>query len=97
MSQQAKVGALDALDAFRASLLVYLSQARTTLEEVSADVLRLRLWLENEQRTYWENQVRLRTTRYPTIYTSTRWWSMCMGNNATFGADPLWIARYNTL
>jgi GH25 family lysozyme M1 (1,4-beta-N-acetylmuramidase) len=40
------------------------------------------------------NQVRLRTTRYPTIYTSTRWWSMCMGNDATFGADPLWIARY---
>jgi GH25 family lysozyme M1 (1,4-beta-N-acetylmuramidase) len=42
------------------------------------------------------NQVRQRTTRYPTIYTSTRWWSMCMGNDATFGADPLWIARYST-
>jgi len=42
------------------------------------------------------DQVRLRTTRYPTIYTSTRWWSMCMGNDATFGADPLWIARYST-
>jgi GH25 family lysozyme M1 (1,4-beta-N-acetylmuramidase) len=42
------------------------------------------------------DQVRQRTTRYPTIYTSTRWWSMCMGNDATFGADPLWIARYST-
>jgi GH25 family lysozyme M1 (1,4-beta-N-acetylmuramidase) len=43
------------------------------------------------------NQVRTRIGRYPTIYTSTRWWAMCMGNDATFGADPLWIARYNTV
>jgi len=42
-------------------------------------------------------EVRARTGRYPTIYTSTRWWAMCMGNDATFGADPLWIARYNTV
>ncbi|HEX4721721.1 MAG TPA: lysozyme [Pseudonocardiaceae bacterium] len=43
------------------------------------------------------DQVRVRTGRYPTIYTSTRWWAMCMGNDASFGADPLWIARYNTV
>lgn len=43
------------------------------------------------------NQVRTRTGRYPTIYTSTRWWALCMGSDATFGADPLWIARYNTV
>jgi GH25 family lysozyme M1 (1,4-beta-N-acetylmuramidase) len=41
------------------------------------------------------NEVHLKTTRYPTIYTSTSWWSQCMGRNASFGADPLWIARYN--
>jgi GH25 family lysozyme M1 (1,4-beta-N-acetylmuramidase) len=41
------------------------------------------------------NQMKTRTGRYPTIYTSTRWWAMCMGNNNGFGADPLWIARYN--
>jgi GH25 family lysozyme M1 (1,4-beta-N-acetylmuramidase) len=41
------------------------------------------------------DEVHLRTARYPTIYTSTRWWALCMGNNAGFGADPLWIARYN--
>lgn len=43
------------------------------------------------------NEVRTRTHRLPTIYTSTRWWAMCMGNNATFGSDPLWIARYNSV
>lgn len=40
------------------------------------------------------NTVHARTGRYPTIYTSTSWWSLCTGNNGGFGADPLWIARY---
>ncbi|MFE2409979.1 lysozyme [Kitasatospora sp. NPDC059408] len=36
-----------------------------------------------------------RTGRYPTIYTTTNWWSQCTGNNGDFGAtNPLWIARY---
>src|ERR1043166_2987923 len=58
MPQRAQVTAIEALEEFRASLIVYLSKARPTLEEVSADVLRTRLWLENEQRTHWDNQVR---------------------------------------
>lgn len=40
------------------------------------------------------NTVHARTGRWPTIYTSTSWWSLCTGNNGSFGADPLWIARY---
>ena len=43
------------------NLIVYLSKARPTLEEVSADVQRVRGWLENEQRTHWENEVRRRS------------------------------------
>ncbi len=43
------------------------------------------------------NVVRARIGRYPTIYTSTSWWSQCMAGNAGFGADPLWIARYNSV
>jgi hypothetical protein len=61
MTQKANVTALDALEAFRADLVLYISKARPTLEEVSAEVLRARLWLENEQRTHWENQLRRRT------------------------------------
>src|ERR1051325_4184757 len=60
MPDQAKVTSLDALEAFRSSLIIYLSKARPTLEEVSADAMRTRLWLENEQRTYWESQFRSR-------------------------------------
>lgn len=59
----ANVTSIDALEAFRAYLLVYVSKARPTLEEVTADVVRLRQWMENQQRTYWENEVRKRTRR----------------------------------
>lgn len=41
------------------------------------------------------NTVKSRIGRLPTIYTSTSWWGLCMGKNASFGGDPLWIARYN--
>ncbi|WP_313884409.1 GH25 family lysozyme [Streptomyces tropicalis] len=41
------------------------------------------------------NEVRTRTGRYPTIYTTTDWWTTCTGNYGGFGAtNPLWIARY---
>lgn len=38
--------------------------------------------------------LRARTHRFPVIYTSARWWGMCMGGDASFTSDPLWIARY---
>src|ERR1041385_62452 len=60
MPERAHVTSLDALESFRASLILYVSKARPTLEEVSADVVRTRLWLQNDQRMHWENQVRRR-------------------------------------
>jgi hypothetical protein len=60
MASGAHVTSVENLESFRASLILYVSKARPALEEVSADVLRTRLWLENEQRLHWENQVRRR-------------------------------------
>ena len=60
MPEQAHVSSVEALEAFRTSLILYLNKARPTLEEVSSDVLRMKLWLENDQRVHWENQVRRR-------------------------------------
>src|SRR5262245_26390880 len=60
MPERAHVSSVDSLESFRAELILYVSKARPTLEEVSGDVLRTRLWLENEQRTHWENQLRQR-------------------------------------
>jgi hypothetical protein len=60
MPERAHVTSVDALESFRSNLIVYLSKARPTLEEVSAAVQRMRGWLEGEQRTYWENELRRR-------------------------------------
>lgn len=61
MPERAHLTSVEALESFRASLIVYLNKARPTLEEVSGDVLRTRLWLENDQRVHWENQIRRRS------------------------------------
>ena len=61
MPERAHVTSVDALESFRASLIVYLTKARSTLEEVSTDVQRMRSWLENNQRMYWENELRRRS------------------------------------
>ncbi|TVL94106.1 lysozyme [Streptomyces sp. SAJ15] len=49
-------------------------------------------WLKDFVNTY-----RARTGRDPVIYTSTSWWKLCTGNNASFGSvNPLWIPRYGS-
>ncbi|HWX22002.1 MAG TPA: hypothetical protein VN578_19045 [Candidatus Binatia bacterium] len=58
--QQANVRSVEALETFRSHLIVYLSQARAALEEVSADLSRTRQWLDDDQRRYWDNQMRRR-------------------------------------
>jgi len=60
MTSGAKVGSIEALDSFRSSLIVYISKARPSLEEIGAEVMRSRMWLENDQRIHWETQVRRR-------------------------------------
>src|SRR5215510_252297 len=40
------------------------------------------------------NTVKARTGRDAVFYTSTSWWTLCTGNNASFGSHPLWIASY---
>jgi hypothetical protein len=60
MAPRARVTSTEALEAFRSMLILYVSKARPTLEEVSGDVLRMKVWLENDQRLYWEAEVRRR-------------------------------------
>jgi hypothetical protein len=58
MPQQAHVTSLEMLESFRSHLLVFLSQARAALEEVSADVVRARLWVENDRISHWHTEIR---------------------------------------
>jgi chromosome segregation ATPase len=58
MAQGANITSVEALDSFRAALVLYLNKARPTLDEINSEVVRLRVWLESDRRVYWEKQVR---------------------------------------
>lgn len=60
MGGQAQVTSVEAIEAFRSKLIVYLSKARPALEEVSAEVLRTRVWVQNDQRSHWDREMRKR-------------------------------------
>jgi len=60
MAEQAKITSVEAIETFRAALILYLSQARPALEEISAELVRTKTWLQNDQRRLWETELRKR-------------------------------------
>ena len=60
MADQAKVTSLDALERFRADLIVFITTAHRCVDEAGDEVKRTRGWLQGEQRMHWEGQARLR-------------------------------------
>ena len=62
MSGFAQVRSIDAIDAFRAHLVVYLDKARPLVDEISGDLRRMQLWLESDRLQYWQRET-LRRTR----------------------------------
>ena len=63
MTGQAQITSVEAIELFRSKLIVYLTQARSVLDEAANELSRTRLWLQNDQRTLWEHQMRLRWRR----------------------------------
>jgi hypothetical protein len=62
MPDRAKVTSLEAIEDFRARLIIYRDKAGRVLDEVSDGVIRTRLWLETDRPAHWEGQIR-RLTR----------------------------------
>ena len=60
MATNAKVTSIDALEAFRASLIVFLNKSHSAVDQASDEIRRTRSWIQNDQRTHWENEVRRR-------------------------------------
>lgn len=60
MATQAKVTSTDALEAFRASLIVFLNKAHSALDQAGDDIRRTRSWIQHDQRTHWESEARRR-------------------------------------
>lgn len=58
MPDRAKITSLEALESFRARLIVYREKASRVLDEVSDEVTRTRLWLETDRPVFWENHIR---------------------------------------
>jgi len=61
MPQPAKVTSIEALDDFKANLIVYLEKAGRLLDEISEDVVRTRIWLETDRQLHWKKRVHHRT------------------------------------
>lgn len=57
---QARVSSLEALETFRAQLVVFHEKARLSVDEMSDEVRRTRAWIEGEQRPLWEREIRRR-------------------------------------
>ena len=60
MATHAKVTSIDALEAFRASLIVFLNKAHSSLDQAGDEIRRTRGWIQHDQRMYWENEARRR-------------------------------------
>jgi hypothetical protein len=63
MAGQAQITSVEALERFRADLIVFVGQMRPVVDEVGGALVRMKFWLQNEQREFWEKQVRVRRLR----------------------------------
>jgi len=61
MPDRARVTSLEAIERFRAQLIVYRDKAGRALDEIGEAVTRTRLWLENDAERRWQEEIRRRT------------------------------------
>jgi hypothetical protein len=61
MAERARVSSVEALETFRASLIVYLDKAGRSLDEIADEVKRTRAWLEQDRKMYWKSEHRKRS------------------------------------
>ena len=60
MATHARITSADALDHFRADLIVFLNKAQSALDQALDEVRRTRSWIQHDQRSHWENEARRR-------------------------------------
>jgi hypothetical protein len=63
MADRAQVTSVEAVESFRADLIVFLTKARSVLEEACDEVLRTRQWVQNDQRQLWEREAKVRARK----------------------------------
>ena len=60
MTNQVRVTSIDALEALRSALIIFLTKSRRSLDDARDDARRTRAWIQHDQRFHWEGQVRQR-------------------------------------
>ncbi|MEI6492119.1 MAG: hypothetical protein WCO94_06195 [Verrucomicrobiota bacterium] len=60
MADHAQVTSFDALEIFRTNLILFLSKARIQVDDAGGEIRRTQGWLQNDQRLYWEREIRRR-------------------------------------
>lgn len=63
MAERAQVTSVEAVEAFRSALIVYLKSARATVEEACDEILRARAWVQDDRRPTWETELRVRARK----------------------------------
>jgi len=63
MADRARISNLDAIDAFRSALIVFISKTRQSLDAAQDTVKKTRGWLQTEQPQYWMAQIKQRQKR----------------------------------
>ncbi|MCB1230139.1 MAG: hypothetical protein KDN19_07730 [Verrucomicrobiae bacterium] len=57
---RAHVTSIDSLERFRASLLVFIDRAKLVIDEVNTETNRTRMWLQGDQRMFWNRELKRR-------------------------------------
>ena len=60
MADNARISSVESVEAFRSKLIVFLDQVRPVLEEVGSELARTQGWLQDDQRRFWEMELRKR-------------------------------------
>jgi chromosome segregation ATPase len=60
---QARVTSTEALETFRAALVIFLSKSKRALDDATDEVRRTRQWVTHDQRVHWEGEFRRRTKK----------------------------------
>jgi hypothetical protein len=63
MAIQARVTSTDALEMFRAKLVIFISKARVSVDDATDEVRRTRVWLQHDQPMRWQGEIRQRTKK----------------------------------
>jgi hypothetical protein len=60
MSIKANISSIEALATFRGQLITSLEKLLGAVDDASDDVSRIRMWLQQEKRLFWENELKRR-------------------------------------